>query len=279
MKLSYYPGCSLTGTAREYDESIRDVARLLGIELKEIDDWNCCGASSAHMTNHTLSVELAARNIDQAQAAGLDILVPCAACFQRLKAADCALRADPQRWGKKSYAPAFEILHITTLLARPGILAQIRDGAQRTLDGMRLACYYGCLSLRPPAITGAVEYEDPCGLDVTVEALGAESVRWSHKTECCSGSLSVARPDIARRLVGDIAAAAAHAGAQALVTDCPMCQANMESRQLDLAAEGTAPLPVFFATELIAAAMEEKIDARRWKKHLIIPKNLEPLGL
>lgn len=279
MKLSYYPGCSLTGTAREYDESIRDVARLLGIELKEVDDWNCCGASSAHMTDHSLSVELAARNIDQARAAGLDILVPCAACFQRLKAADCALREDPKRWGKKNYAPELEILHITTLLSRPEILEQIRDGAQRTLDGMRLACYYGCLSLRPPAITGAVEYEDPRGLDVTMEALGAESVRWSHKTECCSGSLSLARPDIARRLVGDIAAAAVHAGAQALVTDCPMCQANMESRQLDLAAEGAAPLPVFFATELIAVAMEEKVDAGRWKKHLIAPKNMEPLGL
>ena len=212
MKLAYYPGCSLTGTAREYDESIRSVAGLLGIELAEIEDWNCCGASSAHMTDHALSVELAARNLDLAAPTGLDVLVPCAACFQRLRAADHAMREDPARWGKKTYAPAFEILHITTLLARPAILQQIRQGAKRTLDGMRLACYYGCLSLRPPAITGAVEYEDPRGLDVTVEALGAESVRWSHKTECCSGSLSLARPDIARRLVGEIAAAAAHAG-------------------------------------------------------------------
>jgi heterodisulfide reductase subunit B len=279
MKLSYYPGCSLTGTAREYDESIRDVARLLGIDLVEIEDWSCCGASSAHMTDHRLSVELAARNLDLAAPAGLDVLVPCAACFQRLKAADSAMREDPKRWGRADYTPAFQILHITTLLSRPEILDRIREGAQRTLEGMRLACYYGCLSLRPPAITGAVEYEDPRGLDVTVEALGAESVRWSHKTECCSGSLSLVRPDIARRLVGEIAAAAVHAGAQALVTDCPMCQANMESRQLDLAAGETQTLPVFFSTELIAAAMEDEVDVGRWKKHLIAPRGLEQLGL
>ncbi|MBW1871990.1 MAG: hypothetical protein JRJ19_07990 [Deltaproteobacteria bacterium] len=151
----------------------------------------------------------------------------------------------------------------------------------RSLSGLKLACYYGCLSMRPPAITGAPDYENPTGLDMIVTALGAESVRWSHKTECCSGSLSMSRPDIARTLVNDIIQAARRGGASALVTDCPMCHANLESRQLDLqAADGDACLPVFFISELVAFALAQEEQPKRWKKHLVDPQPvLGELGL
>ncbi|MBM4318866.1 MAG: heterodisulfide reductase subunit B [Deltaproteobacteria bacterium] len=289
MKLSYYPGCSLQGTAREYDRSIRAVTSALGIELVELPDWSCCGASSAHMTSPALAVGLAARNLEQAEAAGLDLLVPCAACFQRLRGAALARQGGEghrhDAAGRDGAAAAsIEIIHLTTLLAPPERLAALRRLVARPLTGLRLACYYGCLSLRPPAVTGTTQHEHPEGLDRLVEALGAQPVRWSCKTECCSGSLTMARPDIARSLVGEILAAARRGGAQALVTDCPMCQANLESRQGDPAApsggdpaapSGGAPaLPVFFVTELVAGALSAAGGAGHWKEHLIDPRPL-----
>jgi len=267
MRLSYYPGCSLHGTALDYDLSVKDVCGRLGIELVEIPDWNCCGASSAHMTNHEVGVRLPMRNLLLAAELGNDILVPCAACFQRLKAADKILREDPQHWDLEQWNPTFEIIHISSLMARPSMTEEIHGLTKRPLEGMNIACYYGCLSLRNPKITDVSNYEQPHSLEDIVSAVGATAVSWSHRTECCSGSLTMARPDIARKLVGDIITAAKRAGAEALVTDCPMCQANVESRQLDL--EGENHLPVFFATELVLAAMSGDYPAKQQKVHLV----------
>jgi len=267
MKLSYYPGCSLQGTARDYDQSVRGVCGMLGIELVEIPDWNCCGASSAHMTSHEVGIRLPLRNLLIAADLGLDILVPCAACFQRLKAAEKALQADPEHWDIDGDRPSVRIIHISELLSSPGIDKTIRQQVQQGLGGLKIGCYYGCLSLRNPKITDVVNYEQPDKLERIVSAIGARPIRWSHRTECCSGSLTMARPDIARKLVADIVEAAVRGGADALVTDCPMCQANVEGRQLDLS--GGPKVPVFFITELISAALTGDYPARQKKLHLV----------
>lgn len=274
MKLSYYPGCSLQGTALDYDQSVREICTKLDIELVEIPDWNCCGASSAHMTDHEVGMRLPMRNLLLAAEANHNILVPCAACYQRLKAADKELRHNPTLWDvdSREYAPDFEIIHISTFLARPEILEAIADKVVHPLRDLSIACYYGCLSLRNPRITDAPNWEMPENLEKIVTAVGASPLAWSHRTECCSGSLTMARPDIAEKLVGDIVIAAKRAGAGAMVTDCPMCQANVESRQ---SADGGAGLPVFFATELIAAALSGSYPARQRKVHLIAPDVLE----
>jgi len=272
MKMSYYPGCSLEGTAVDYDRTVRQVFSHLGIELEEIRDWNCCGASSAHMTDHEAGIRLPMRNLLLARE-NQDILVPCAACFQRLKAADKALRENPEYWGVTAYNPQFEIIHITSFLAKEETLRNIEKLRTVALADLKLACYYGCLSLRNPRVTDADNWEMPDKLERIVSSLGATPCRWSHRTECCSGSLTMTRPDIARRLVADIVDAARRPGAQAMVTDCPMCQANVESRQLDLAQDAEA-LPVFYITELIAAAIEGDYPARQQKAHLVHPATL-----
>ncbi len=269
MKLSYYPGCSLHGTALDYDKSVKDVCSRLGIELAEIPDWNCCGASSAHMTNHEIGMRLPMRNLLLAAEIGNDILVPCAACFQRLKAAEKSLKENPGYWDLPAYSADLKIIHISSLLAEAASVEQISRLARSRFDGLKIACYYGCLSLRHPKITGVSNFEQPETLETIMAAVGAEPVSWSHRTECCSGSLTMARPDIARKLVGDIVAAAHRAGAEAMVTDCPMCQANVESRQLDLA--DINHLPVFFATELVSAALSGIYPAKQHKLHLVSP--------
>jgi len=269
MKLSYYPGCSLEGTSLDYDQSVRRICQLLDVELVDIPDWNCCGASSAHMTDHEVGMRLPMRNLLQAADAGLDILVPCAACFQRLRAADKEIRENPGFWDIADYKSEMQIIHISSFLASPETLTRIAEKVQTPLKDLQVACYYGCLSLRHPHITGATNWEMPVNLELIVEAIGAKPVNWSHRTECCSGSLTMARPDIARKLVGDIATAARRGGATAMVTDCPMCQANVESRQLDLQ-EGNE-IPVFFATELIVAAIDGEYPAKQRKVHLVSP--------
>ena len=275
MKLSYYPGCSLQGTALDYDQSVRAVCDSLDVELIDIPDWNCCGASSAHMTSHEVGMRLPMRNLLQNLELNHDILVPCAACYQRLRAADLSLRKNPEFWGLKDYNPNFNIIHISSFLAQAEIVNRYQEKVQRQLKGMAIACYYGCLSLRHPKVTGAANYETPKTLETIVSALGAEPVSWSHRTECCSGSLTMARPDIARKLVGDISNAARRGGASAFVTDCPMCQANVESRQLDNSVEDS--LPVFFATELIAAAISGEYPTKQHKLHLVAPNILSEI--
>ena len=270
MKLSYYPGCSLEGTALDYDQSVREICQILDVELVSIPDWNCCGASSAHMTDHEVGVRLPMRNLLLAREAGHDILVPCAACFQRLKAADKALREDSTLWDVSAYAPDFEILHISSFLAGEEILSAMRERVSCDLSELNIACYYGCLSLRNPRVTDAENWEMPENLERIVEAIGATPVKWSHRTECCSGSLTMARPDIAEKLVEDIVTAAKRGGAKAMVTDCPMCQANVESRQSQAEGPGEA-MPVFFATELIAAALSGTYPAKQQKLHLVSP--------
>ncbi len=272
MKLSYYPGCSLKGSAADYDDSLHRLCAHLDIDLVELVDWNCCGASSAHMLNHEAGMRLAMRTLQQAAGIGHDLLVPCAACFQRLKAADRALRRDAEYWDEPDYSPAWQVIHISSLLAAPELLARIKKAVSRPLTGLKLACYYGCLSLRPPKVTAAENWEQPDTLERLVAAIGAEPVRWSHRTECCSGSLTMARPDIAERLVADIVAAAARAGAEALVTDCPMCQANVESRQ----PAGTG-LPVFYSSELAEAAISGSYPSRQRRAHLVDPGVLSRL--
>ncbi len=269
MKLTYYPGCSLQGTALDYDQSVKEVCQELDIELLEIPDWNCCGASSAHMTDHEIGMRLPMRNLLIAQSMGHDILVPCAACFQRLKAADKAMQSDPEFWDLPQWNPDYKILHISNFLAQPDILEALSQKVTSSLENMPIACYYGCLSLRNPKVTDVTNFETPSTLEAIVKAIGAKPVSWSHKTECCSGSLTMARPDIARKLVGDISNAAKRAEATALVTDCPMCQANVESRQLDISDEDN--LPVFFATELISAAINGEFPAKQKKVHLVAP--------
>lgn len=280
VEVAYYPGCSLHGTAREYDGSVREVARVLDVRLLELRDWNCCGASSAHMTDHRLAVDLAARNLRIAARERKDLLVPCAACFHRLKAAQKAFRDEPDQPGEG--LAEVQVIHVSDWLRKPETLARIRGAVKHPLKGLRLVPYYGCLITRPPAVTGSREPEDPKGMDLLIRVLGGEVRRWSFKTECCGGSLTMPRADLTRILVSRIVKAAARAGAQGIVTMCPMCQANLESRQLDLKKQDREHplLPVFFATELVAACTSETRQVNRWKPHLIDPAEvLSPAGL
>lgn len=282
MEVSYYPGCTLHGLASEYDESIRAVCEALGIELEELSDWNCCGSSSAHFLDNELSVRLSASNMAIAERAGHDLLVPCSACFQRLKHADKELRDDAPRWIDEPYEAKSQIFHVNDFLADRERMAMIAREVKRPLEGLAGVPYYGCLSQRPPKLTDASSPENPTQLDELLRVIGMEVRKWSYKTDCCGASLSLTRPDLVRHLSGGLLEAAAEAGAECLVTDCPMCQSNLDTLQKDIEVElgRRFDLPVFYITELLALAFEHGNTGKWWKKHFVDPVPLlESKGL
>lgn len=273
MKIGYYPGCSLEGTSHEYDRSVRNVAQLLDIELEELPDWNCCGASSAHMIDERLAWELPWRNLRIAQSLQQDVLVPCAACFNRLKTTRYRALHGELPLGDQPADISIDIFAITDFLNSADIVPLLVEKAGNRLDGLPLAAYYGCLTKRPPHLLEATDYENPQGLDRVISILGGKALNWTHKNECCSGSLAMTRPDITRTLTQEIVEAATAAGAKAIVADCPMCQANLDSRQFDLQRAGklAAPLPVIFITELIEIAAGGIGEFDRARMHFIDP--------
>ncbi len=147
MKISYYPGCALHGTSLEYDESIRAVSRMLGVELCELPDWNCCGASSAHVTDEALAHSLAARNLAIAEEQGMDLVVPCAACYGRVKAAEKEMLAEGAIAAPKRNFRVSEPSGVHRYLRAYGKNRGLKEAAAA---GLKVVCYYGCLLVRPP---------------------------------------------------------------------------------------------------------------------------------
>lgn len=274
MELSYYPGCSLEGTAAEYDDSIRAVCDALDIRLHELPDWNCCGASSAHITSDRLAIDLAARNLIIADREGRDVLVPCAACFSRLKIAQKEILGHPEENPGIALSPNTRILHLNHLLAEPDVLNLIRSQVKKPLSEILAIPYYGCLTMRPPKVLDAEQYEFPTLMDDVLEAIGAQVKKWSYKTDCCGGSLTLTRIDVVHKLAGDLFAAAQEAGGGCIVTDCPMCQSNLDTRQSEVneVLGKNYNMPIFYISELLALALGAGNPESWWKKHLVDPR-------
>jgi len=271
MKASYYPGCALHGTALEYDESAKAVSRALDVELHELPDWSCCGASSAHATDETLAFDLASRNLAIARAQGMDLVVPCAACYSRLKSAESKLDGDQPAGSSKT-----RVRDLLEFFFTSGLVDVIAERNTRPLAGLKLACYYGCLLVRPPKMTGARHHEYPEEMDKLMELLGAQVVPWSYKTDCCGGSLVLTKTNIVLELTRRLLDQAKKAGAEAIVVACPLCQSNLDSRQEEIARKTGEhyQLPIFYFTELVGVALSLQ-DARKWfKRHFVNPSGL-----
>ena len=280
-EVSYYPGCSLHGTAREYDESIRGVSGLLDIELHELEDWACCGASSAHCLNEELSLALPARNLAIAEKSDRELLVPCVACYNRFKTVEKEVQDHPGRLNTP-YRGRVSIRYALDSFCAEPILQEVKKKLTNPLTGLKVVCYYGCLTVRPPKLTEIREYENPEHMDRLMEALGAEPVPWSYKTDCCGASLVMTRTDIVKKLSGRLLSMAKEAEADCLVTGCPMCQPNLDTRQEEMEKEtGEAyHLPIFYFTELMGLALGHR-DVGKWLgRHITDPlKVLSAKGL
>jgi heterodisulfide reductase subunit B len=282
LSFSYYPGCSQTGSAEEFGDSTLAVCKALGIELEELPDWSCCGESSAHMTNDLLSVALPGRDLAMAKKIGKDMLVVCAACYSRMKVAqkriledealarqvESAAQADPRFTG--------EIRHLLDVLVNDVGMPEIKRWLRTNLAGLKAVPYYGCLLVRPPEVCCCDSVENPTELDRFLDALGVEVRPWSYKTDCCGGSLSLSRTDVVEKLVNNLFTRAEEAGANCVVTACPMCTANLEMRQQPGKFSFKVPhkMPVLYFTELLGLAMGLDGADAWFKSHLINPMPL-----
>ncbi|MFC1967800.1 CoB--CoM heterodisulfide reductase iron-sulfur subunit B family protein [Chloroflexota bacterium] len=283
MNVSHYPGCSLDGTAREYSESVEAVAQLLGIEFQELGDWTCCGASSAHVTNDKLAVALPARNLLIADRMGMDLVVPCAACFQRLKVAEKELLAGKGIVGiSDKYAGDFRIKYIVDFFWENAGERTLREKVKKPLLGLTPVCYYGCLTVRPPRVTDSRNHENPRAMDNIVKSLGADVKDWSYKTDCCGNSLMFINPDIAKKLTAKLLDMAKEAGANCIVAGCPLCQVNLDSKQNEISIDSGKKyeMPVFYFTELMGLAFGDPSIKKWLGRHMVDPRPLlEEKGL
>jgi len=268
-RLAYFPGCSLATSAKENNQSLMDSCRRLGYELKTLEDWNCCGSSSAHSINQAVAWRLPARNLALVPE-GMSLLAACPSCMLRMVQTHTELKHDTEK--QKAYAqlfrrpfdPGLKIIHFFELLDQATAQMNRNDGL---LKGLQVAPYYGCMLAAPPQLKVPDYFHG--SIERVLSRFGTESVRWPYPSRCCGTFLSAARPDVVVPLVNEVMTGAVKVNADCLVTACAMCQLNLELR-----CTIKAPLPVFHFSELLALALGGESRKEWFDRHLIDPRPL-----
>jgi len=265
MELAYYPGCSLHASSELYDIQCKAVFTKLGIELKEIDDWNCCGATAASKTDDFLAIALPARNLGIADATGLsEIMIPCSSCYSRTLVSQKRLSCDPALKDSINAALGHKIegkikvSNILEVLKAKVDSGEVATKALKKLEGITAACYYGCLLTRFPCdVDVSDDVENPQGMETVCKAIGAGTIDWSYKTDCCGASASVNDAEQSQLLMSRIIKDAVARGANCFVATCPLCQFNLDAYQDEVGRKYGIEerLPVYFLTELIGLSM------------------------
>src|SRR5450759_3466714 len=259
MKYSYFPGCSLKGTGRAYEESLLPVFQALGVELEELDDWNCCGATAYMAVDEVKACVMASRNLAIAEKAGHpELIAPCSACYLVLNKTKHYLHESPAvqkviqgalKEGQLTYSGNVPVRHPLDVLVNNIGLAEIKKRVKHPLKGLKVAPYYGCQMVRPYA-TFDDQY-NPTTMDRLLEALGCTLVRYPLKTKCCGGSLTGTVPKAGIRMVYILLNEAKKRGADCLATVCPLCQFNLDAYHAQVTAEyGPVLVPTVYFTQL-----------------------------
>jgi heterodisulfide reductase subunit B len=260
----YYPGCSLKGNSKHYEESILPVFKEIGMPLNELEDWNCCGATAYFSVDDAMAAAINGRNFSLAEKLDKDIIAPCAGCYLTLKKSNKFLTGGTEKAQKIlgaldksgcSYSGRVDIKHPLEILVQDGMLDKIKARVTRPLKGLRVACYYGCQVVRP--YTGFDDPDYPMSLDRLMAAIGAEPVDFSAKTRCCGGSLSGTIEEVGLRLNYILLKEAKKKGADVVSTICPLCQFNLEILQDKIVKKykDDITIPVLFFSQLIGLAM------------------------
>jgi heterodisulfide reductase subunit B len=282
MKYGYFPGCSAESTARDMHESTLAVAEALGIELIEPKGWTCCGATAGHQTDRFLSVALPAASLAKVKDEGLDMVVSCAACYNRMEVANHEIQKSEQMRKDigealgRDYDGSVNVKHFMEVLLEDVGIEKIKKSIKHSLNGLKIACYYGCLLVRPNEVTKLDDPENPTFLDKLVTSLGAESLDWPHKVECCGGGLSMSRTDIVVSLTDTILEMARASGAQCITVACPMCQINLDLRQLDIKKQTgkSYDMPIVYITQLIGLCLGISPEKLGFNKLMVSPSKV-----
>ena len=267
----YYPGCGLSpeGFGRAFDWSIKGVNKVLGLDFREIPDWNCCGTVPYDTLHEAASFAVCARNLALAEQMGGDLVAPCSSCYVFLsrtnqylaqypkvkKSVDEALAA-----GGLEYHGKVKVRKVLDVYVHDVGFDAIASKVKKNLEGLKVACYYGCQEVRP--IFGRDHPENPKYMDKLVKALGAEAINFPLKSSCCGGSLIISEEDASLELIKKLLDSAISNGAEVMVTGCPLCQLNVDAYQsmVNRKYKTDYHLPILFFTQLMGVAfgLEEK---------------------
>jgi heterodisulfide reductase subunit B len=279
MDIAYYPGCTLHASSSLYDKQCLLIFKELGIDLKEIEDWNCCGATSAGKINDFLAIAMPARNLGIAEATGLsEMVIPCSACYSRTLIAQKQLADDPTLAEEINTELSKKVrgtIKISTILEV--LMPSVESGGlakkvTKKLKALKPACYYGCMLTRfPYDVPVSDNVENPQGMEKILKALGSKAIDWNYKTDCCGASAAVNDKETALTLMAKIMKDALAREANCFVVVCPMCQLNLDAYQDEFCRDNgiNERLPVYFITELIGLAMEIPPEDLQIDRHFI----------
>lgn len=234
----YYAGCSLEGTASEYDTSLRVVLKALGVSFKEPDDWSCCGSTPAHTVDYVLAAALAARNLALVEKAGLKTLItPCPSCMTAFKKAQHGMTKSDSF--KKEVNELLDEPYGCGVTAKSALqviyedigLEAVTEKVTHALPGLKVAPYYGCILNRPPEIARFDDPENPVSMDKILIAAGVEVSDFAFKMECCGAAFGVPKRKMVNQLTYKVLSMAVDAGANCIAVACPLCQQNLDLRQ------------------------------------------------
>ncbi len=267
-KFSFFPGCSLKASGHENTDSLLKFCDKVNIDLVELDDWNCCGSSSAHSISKSVADNLPMRNISLAPK-GIPLLIACPSClirmksmYQKIKNDESAKKEYEALW-EKPFDEDLEIIHFFEVFDRIP-MERYMDDLSKKLKNLKVAAYYGCMLSLPPGLKFDRSYADI--MEKTLSKLGADIIRFGYGNLCCGTYLSAAKPKVAEKVVNQIVGKAMEAGAECLVTSCSMCHLNLEIRSTV-----PDPIPVLHFSELLSMALGEE-DHKKWfPRHIVDP--------
>jgi heterodisulfide reductase subunit B2 len=281
MSPAYFPGCTLSTKAAGYDVSGRAVARALGIDLDELPEWQCCGATFPLATDNSMALIAPTRLLAQAGNAGQHVTTLCAICFHVLRRTQSALQRHPEmleriNWfTEEPYDGQVRVSHFLELLRDELTFPKLQERVTRPLTGLKVAPYYGCLLLRPQTEIGLDDPDQPSILHDLLASLGCEVVDFPHQVECCGSYLAVSKPELPKALSKEILTSARKHGAQAIATACPLCQFNLDYPQRSQVSGGNGDeMPVYYFTQLMAVALGLDEEAWGMQNHYVQPKLL-----
>ncbi len=281
MKVSYFPGCTLNTSGKGFDNAVRASSAAVGLELVELPEWNCCGATYPLIVDNMLELAAPAHVLvsarDQAASAGDIVTTACTTCYNVLKRANKFIREHEEErerinaFIEAEYAGEVEVKDILHLLRDDIGFDAVREKVKRPLEGLKAASYYGCMVLRPPAEVAYDDPDHPTSLDDLMTALGATAVDFPHKNECCGAYLAVKDSRITQEMVYTILRSAQLAGAEAVVTNCPLCQFNLDKQQAEMrkAYASYRPVPIFYFSQVMGLALGLETGDYGWERHYI----------
>jgi heterodisulfide reductase subunit B len=282
MEIPYYPGCTLNTKGKGFDNSARASTRELGLELVELEEWNCCGATFPLLVDNMLDLAGPARVLVSARQEGERLAVACSTCYNVLRRTNKVIREDEDSREKLNffleadYSGDLKVLDLLQILRDDIGFDKIKEALKKPLSGLKVAAYYGCMVLRPPAEVAYEDPENPRALDDLITALGAEAVDYSHRGECCGAYLAVKSAEVTAEMSYTILSSAQRSGAELVVTNCPLCQFNLDRMQKAMGSRhaGFQPIPILYFTQLLGIALGLDSEGFELDRHYVDPRPL-----